>query len=46
LIALKELKTEYIQLVNTPYTQKMCDQFKVSIPASNMGYDLSKLNKD
>jgi hypothetical protein len=25
LIAFKELKTEYIQLVNTPFTQKMCD---------------------
>ena len=46
LVAFKELKTEYIQLVNTPFTQKMCDQFKVPYPAAGAGYDLSKLNKD
>jgi hypothetical protein len=46
LVAIKELKPEFIQMVNTPQLQRMCDAFKVPVPAAGSGYDLSKLSKE
>lgn len=46
LLAIKELKPDFIQLVNTPQTQKMCEMFRIPMPSSGNGYDLSRLTKE
>jgi hypothetical protein len=45
-IAIKELKTDFLQIINSPQSQKLLDSFKIPLPALGNGYDLSKLTRE
>jgi hypothetical protein len=45
-VAVKELKTDFLQIINSAHSQKLLDSFKIAVPPNSAGYDLSKLNKD
>lgn len=46
IMAIRELKTDFLQIINSAQSQKLLDYFKIAIPQAGNGYDLTKLNKD